>query len=130
MAEFKLPELGENIASADIVSVLVNEGDVIKAQQDVIEIETDKAVIAVPSDVAGKVTKIHVARGQAVKPGQVILNIDAAAGGSSPRAKSSAGSAKQSAPPKGSSAASKTPAAKPAASSTAPHATAATPKSA
>ena len=55
MAEFKLPDLGENIESGDVVSVLVNEGDTIKAQQDVIEIETDKAVIAVPSNVAGKV---------------------------------------------------------------------------
>ena len=70
MADFKLPELGENIESGDIVSVLVKEGDVIKTQQDVIEIETDKAVIAVPSDIGGKVTKIHVARGQTVNLGK------------------------------------------------------------
>ncbi len=91
MAEFKLPELGENIESADIVSVLVNEGDVVKAQQDVIEIETDKAVIAVPSDVAGKVTKIHVARGQSIKPGQVVMSIDAAAAGARRRRSHQAG---------------------------------------
>jgi pyruvate dehydrogenase E2 component (dihydrolipoamide acetyltransferase) len=112
MAEFKLPELGENIESADIVSVLVGEGDVVKAQQDVIEIETDKAVISVPSDVAGKVTKIHVAKGQAVKPGQVILSIDAAAAGSAAPAKSSAGSAKAAAPAKPSANPTKAPAAK------------------
>ena len=91
LPDFKLPELGENIDSADVVSVLVKEGDVVKAQQDVIEIETDKAVMAVPSDAAGKVTKIHVARGQSVKPGQVILSIDAAAAGSAAAAKSAGG---------------------------------------
>ena len=48
MSDFKLPDLGENIESGDIVSVLVNEGDVINSQQDVIELETDKAVISVP----------------------------------------------------------------------------------
>jgi pyruvate dehydrogenase E2 component (dihydrolipoamide acetyltransferase) len=82
MADFKLPELGEGIESGDIVSVLVKEGDVVKAEQEIIEIETDKAVIPVPSNVAGKVTKVHVARGQSVKPGQVILSVEAAAGGS------------------------------------------------
>ncbi len=87
MSDFKLPDLGENIESGDVVSVLVGEGDVIKAQQDVIELETDKAVISVPSDVGGKVTKIHVAKGQSVKPGQVILSVDAAAAGSAPAAK-------------------------------------------
>src|SRR3954469_16188548 len=78
MAEFKLPELGEGVESGDIVSVLVNEGDVVKKQQDVIEIETDKAVISVPVDIAGKVLKIHVTRGQTVKPGQVLLSVDGA----------------------------------------------------
>ena len=62
MTDFKLPDLGENIDSGDVVSVLVNEGDVDQPQQDVIEIETDKAVIAVPCPTGGKVTKIHVAR--------------------------------------------------------------------
>jgi pyruvate dehydrogenase E2 component (dihydrolipoamide acetyltransferase) len=94
MPDFKLPDLGENIESGDVVSVLVNEGDVIKAQQDVIELETDKAVISVPSDVAGKVTKIHVAKGQAVKPGQVILSLDAAGAAVAPAAKAPAAPAK------------------------------------
>src|SRR5262249_12988168 len=94
MADFKLPDLGENIESGDVVSVLVNEGDVIKAQQDVIELETDKAVISVPSDTAGKVTKIHVAKGQSVKPGQVILSLDAAGASAAPAAKAPAAPAK------------------------------------
>src|SRR5262249_52133065 len=78
MPDVKLPDLGENIESADVVSVLVKEGDVIKREQDVIEIETEKAVMAVPSDGAGKVSKIHVTRGQTIKPGQVIISLEAA----------------------------------------------------
>ncbi|HTQ38072.1 MAG TPA: 2-oxo acid dehydrogenase subunit E2 [Pirellulales bacterium] len=114
MADFKLPDLGENIESGDIVSVLVGEGDVVKAQQDVIEIETDKAVISVPCDAAGKVTKIHVAKGQTVKPGQVILSLEAAAPGAGAAAKG------PTAPAKGTAAISKAPpaAAKPPAAPT------------
>ena len=99
MSDFKLPDLGENIESGDVVSVLVKEGDAIQAQQDVIEIETDKAVIAVPSDIGGTVTKIHVARGQSVKPGQVILSLQPSAAGSSAPAKAAPGPAKAAAAP-------------------------------
>jgi pyruvate dehydrogenase E2 component (dihydrolipoamide acetyltransferase) len=49
--EFKLPELGENIEAADVTSVLVKEGDIVKRDQAIIEIETDKATIEVPSTV-------------------------------------------------------------------------------
>jgi pyruvate dehydrogenase E2 component (dihydrolipoamide acetyltransferase) len=79
MTDFKLPDLGENIASGDVVSLLVNEGDVVKPQQDVIEIETDKAVIPVPSSIGGKVAKIHVKQGETVKVGQVLLSLEEAA---------------------------------------------------
>src|ERR1700690_1289965 len=99
MADFKLPDLGENIDSGDIVSVLVKEGDVINSQQDVIELETDKAVISVPSDSAGKVTKIHVAKGQTVKPGQLILSLEAAAAGATAPAKGAPSPAKAAAAP-------------------------------
>jgi pyruvate dehydrogenase E2 component (dihydrolipoamide acetyltransferase) len=78
MADFKLPDLGENIASGDVVSLLVNEGDVVKPQQDVIEIETDKAVIPVPSSLGGKVLKIHVKPGETVKVGQVLMSLEEA----------------------------------------------------
>ncbi|HBO43833.1 MAG TPA: pyruvate dehydrogenase [Planctomycetaceae bacterium] len=78
--EFKLPELGENIESGDIVKVLVHEGDVIEPNQGVFELETDKAVIEVPSRDGGKVTKIHVKEGQKVKVGQVLLTLESAEG--------------------------------------------------
>ena len=78
--EFKLPELGENIESGDVVSVLVKEGDVIQPNQNVIEIETDKAVIEVPSAQGGRVTKIHVKRGDTVPVGGTVLTLEAAEG--------------------------------------------------
>ncbi len=76
--EFKLPDLGENIESADILSVLVAEGDTVRAEQTVLEIETDKATVEVPAPVAGTVTTIHVAPGDTVKIGAVLLTIDEA----------------------------------------------------
>lgn len=74
--EFKLPELGENIESADILNVLVSEGDVIQKDQSVIEIETDKATIEVPSSVEGKITKLLVKAGDNIKVGATIMVIE------------------------------------------------------
>jgi pyruvate dehydrogenase E2 component (dihydrolipoamide acetyltransferase) len=59
-AEFKIPELGENVTSGDVVRVLVKPGDTIAKDQPILELETDKATIEVPSSVAGKVTAINV----------------------------------------------------------------------
>ena len=81
--EFKLPELGENIEKGDVVRVLVSVGDVLKADQPVLELETDKATIEVPATVAGKVIDVKVKAGDKVKVGQVVLVLeggDAAAG--------------------------------------------------
>ncbi len=80
MADFKLPELGENVHSGDLVKLLVSVGDVITKDQAVIELETEKAAVEVPTSVAGRVSKIHVAVGQKVQVGQVILTVDDAAG--------------------------------------------------
>uniref|UniRef100_A0A832DM54 Dihydrolipoamide acetyltransferase component of pyruvate dehydrogenase complex n=1 Tax=Ignavibacterium album TaxID=591197 RepID=A0A832DM54_9BACT len=74
--EFKLPELGENIEYADVVNVLVKEGDFIKKDQSVIEIETDKATIEVPSTVEGKITKLFVKAGDKVKVGSTIIIVE------------------------------------------------------
>ncbi|RJP60498.1 MAG: dihydrolipoyllysine-residue acetyltransferase [Ignavibacteriales bacterium] len=74
--EFKLPELGENIETADIVNVTVSEGDVINVDDIVLEIETDKATVEVPSDVSGKITKVHIKAGETAKVGQVILTLE------------------------------------------------------
>jgi pyruvate dehydrogenase E2 component (dihydrolipoamide acetyltransferase) len=74
--EFKLPELGENIEAADVVNVLVKEGDVIKKDQAVLEIETDKATIEVPSTIEGKITQLLVKSGDKVKVGATILLVE------------------------------------------------------
>ena len=74
--EFKLPELGENIATATIVGVLVSVGDQIEPGQAVLELETDKAVLEVPSDVGGVVTAVHVKAGQEIGIGQLLLTLE------------------------------------------------------
>lgn len=78
--EFKLPDLGENIESADVAQVLVSEGDEIQAEQVVLELETEKAVFELPCPHAGKVTKIHVKEGDTVPVGAKILSIEPAEG--------------------------------------------------
>ena len=74
--EFKLPELGENIEAADVANVLVKEGDIVKKDQAIIEIETDKATIEVPSTVEGTITKLLVKSGDKVKVGSVVMIVD------------------------------------------------------
>ncbi len=79
--EFRLPELGENIESGDLVKVLVSVGEKISKDQSVIELETDKATIEVPAPVGGTVKEIHVKEGDKVKVGQLILTVEDGAGG-------------------------------------------------
>ena len=74
--EIKLPELGENIESADVISVLVKKGDTIEEEQGLIEIETDKATIEVPSTLSGKVVDVMVKEGDSIKVGQAIIKVD------------------------------------------------------
>jgi pyruvate dehydrogenase E2 component (dihydrolipoamide acetyltransferase) len=71
--EFKLPELGENIESADVLNVLIKTGDKIEKDQGVIEIETDKATIEVPSTISGIVQNILIKSGDKVKVGQTLM---------------------------------------------------------
>ena len=74
--EFRLPELGENIKSGDLVRILGSVGDAVSQDQPVLELETDKATIEVPSPVAGKVREIFVKNGDKVNVGQLILTVD------------------------------------------------------
>ena len=76
LIEFKLPELGENIESGIIAKILVTKGDYVKADQAVIELETDKAVVEVPVNHDGVINKILTKEGDEVKVNQVILLID------------------------------------------------------
>ncbi len=74
--EFKLPELGENIEAGDVVSVLVSVGDEIEADQPVLELETDKATVEVPSSVKGVIKEISVQEGDTIEVGQVVLTVE------------------------------------------------------
>ena len=79
VVEFKLPNLGENVTSGDVVNVLVQEGDVITGNQAVLELETDKAVVEIPCPHAGRINKLLVKKGDAVKVGQTILLVESEA---------------------------------------------------
>src|ERR1041384_747036 len=81
MTEFKVPELGENVAGGDVTRVLVNVGDTINRDQPILELETDKATIEVPSSVAGVVKEIKVKQGDKVTVGAVVLTVDDATAG-------------------------------------------------
>src|SRR5215218_1364969 len=82
--EFKIPELGENVSAGDVVRILVKAGDTLEKDQAVLELETDKATIEVPSNVSGTVAELKIKAGDKVKVGQVVLTLSdgaATAGG-------------------------------------------------
>lgn len=74
--EVKLPELGENVTSGEVVSILVSVGDTIEPEQPLLEMETDKAVAEVPATSQGVVKEILIKEGDIIEPGQVILVLD------------------------------------------------------
>ncbi len=71
--DFVLPDLGEGIAEAEIRKWLVKVGDIIEEHQSVVEVETDKAVVEVPSPKKGAVLKISREEGDMVKVGEVLI---------------------------------------------------------
>ena len=77
---FVLPDLGEGLTEAEIVKVLVSEGDVIREDVPLLEVETDKAQVEIPSPMSGRVAKIHVQAGQTVKVGSVLVTFEELAG--------------------------------------------------
>ncbi len=74
--EFKLPDLGEGITEGEVVKWKVKEGDAVEEHQVVMEVETDKAIVEVPSPKKGKVVKLNKAEGDVVKVGETLLQID------------------------------------------------------
>ncbi len=81
ITEFKLPELGENIEQGDLVRLMISPGAEVKEGQAVMELETDKAVVEVPSTVSGVVREVKFKPGEKVKVGQVIFTVDGAVAG-------------------------------------------------
>ncbi|HEY1264294.1 MAG TPA: 2-oxo acid dehydrogenase subunit E2 [Terriglobales bacterium] len=76
MTEFKLPELGENIHQGDLVRLMISPGASVAEGQPVMELETDKAVVEVPSSVSGTVREVRVREGEKIKVGQVIFTLE------------------------------------------------------
>ena len=74
--DFILPDLGEGIHEAEVLNVMVEEGATVKEDQPILEVETDKAVVEIPSPHSGKIAKIHVKQGQVVKVGTVMVSYE------------------------------------------------------
>ena len=86
--EFKLPELGENIESGDLVRLMIKPGASITEGEPVMELETDKAVVEVPSSVTGTIGEIRVKEGDKLRVGQVIFTVENGSGaGTTPASK-------------------------------------------
>lgn len=83
---FVLPDLGEGLTEAEIVTVHVREGDVIEEDAPLLEVETDKAQVEIPSPMSGRVEKVHVRPGQTVKVGEALVTFADGAEGAAPRA--------------------------------------------
>lgn len=96
--EIKLPSLGDGIDSADVLELFVSEGDTVTKDQGLMELETDKATVTVPSPFAGKIVKLSVTTGQTVAVGSVIGEIETA-GEAAPKAAPAAAPAPAAAAP-------------------------------
>lgn len=81
LEEVRLPELGENIETADVVSVRVSVGDSVAVNEPLIEVETEKAAVEIPSPASGVVKDINVKAGDKIRVGEVILTLETEAEG-------------------------------------------------
>ena len=99
MQTFTLPELGENLASGEVTRVLIAIGDTIAVDQAVLELETEKATVEVPSSVGGVVTNLRVKAGDTVNVGDVVLTVGEGEAGSVVREPTEEGFATTSAVP-------------------------------
>jgi pyruvate dehydrogenase E2 component (dihydrolipoamide acetyltransferase) len=79
--EFRLPDVGEGLVDAEMLTWYVKPGDEITVNQNICEIETAKAVVELPSPYAGTVRELHVEEGQTVDVGTVIITVDDGSGG-------------------------------------------------
>ncbi|MCA1830843.1 MAG: 2-oxo acid dehydrogenase subunit E2, partial [Actinobacteria bacterium] len=73
--EFKLPDLGEGLTEAEIVQWLVKEGDAIDLNQPIVEVETEKALVEIPSPFSGTVEKLYGDVGEKVQVGSPLITV-------------------------------------------------------
>ena len=88
---FRFPDVGEGIAQGEIVRWLVAQGDQVRADQPLVEVETDKAVVEIPAPRAGTILQLPVAAGETIQVGEVLAVIgepDGAEDGDAPRPES------------------------------------------
>src|SRR5947209_20070819 len=83
MYEFKLADLGEGMHEAEVVEWLIKVGDTTKLDQTIARVETDKAIVELPSPVAGRVSEIRIKDGQTAKVGEVLVIFETPTNGSS-----------------------------------------------
>ena len=102
--EFKLPELGEGLTEGEVARWLMSEGDEVTEDQPLVEIQTDKTTVEIPSPAAGKVAQILVEEGKVVPVGTVLVVIgeDGAVPGQAPREEPKEAKPRDQAPPRGS----------------------------
>ena len=74
--DFKFPDVGEGIHEGKLLKWMVKEGDTVKADQAVAEVETDKAVVEIPAPQAGKIMKLYHAAGEIMKVGEVMVTFE------------------------------------------------------
>ncbi len=74
--EFKLPDIGEGIHEGEIVKWLVKEGDIVREDQPMVEVMTDKATVEIPAPRAGRILKLNAKEGETVKVGSVLVIIE------------------------------------------------------
>ena len=75
LTDFLLPDLGEEIEEADVLQVHVAVGDMVALEQAILEIETEKATLDLPSSVVGTITAIHVGVGDTIRTGDRVLTV-------------------------------------------------------
>jgi pyruvate dehydrogenase E2 component (dihydrolipoamide acetyltransferase) len=78
ITEVRVPSVSENVKQGKVVTVLVAPGDTVAAEQALIELETDKAVVEIPSPLAGRITEITVTAGETIAIGAVIARLETA----------------------------------------------------
>lgn len=75
---FLLPDLGEGLEDGEVSSWLVAEGDVVTLNQPIVEIETAKSAVEIPSPHAGRIAKLHVVEGEVLRVGEPLVTFDVA----------------------------------------------------
>ena len=91
--DFKLPDLGEGLTDAEVVRWLVHEGDAIELNQPIVEVETAKAMVEIPSPYAGTITRLHAGEGESIEVGATLISVDT--GEAAPGGNGSASAAQQ-----------------------------------